>query len=496
MTLGKYHTVYQLDTEISYLAHSFPQLCREIPLPETSAEGRPVSALRIGARSGDGDDDSRRGVLLVGGTHARELMNPECLVDLAWQLVISYLLQSDIVLGNHTWTAGDIKLILDSIDLYLVPCVNPDGHEYVLNTDETWRKNRRPDPDPACVGVDLNRNADFMWGVTDGYTSCRPDDETYAGPAPFSEPETRNVKHLFDTYPICCFADVHSYSELVLHPWGHAPAQTTDDTSVFTTLPTGTCQPIKAGYEEYLSPRDLLRYREVGARIREAIRAVRGEVYTVQPAYDLYPVTGTLSDYAYSRHIAVPDRRKVYGYTLETGPYNPEGVWESFHPRNPSEIIEETESGLIAFAYQCICAIELIGLRVLARDNEVRALRAARDELLATTAVGRAWIALFEHVAHRLMEAVLADEGRRREAAELLEEAGALLREDGATLRPGTVERSIVFLRELEEQAPDEETRAELRATADRMRRLAGLTADEVLRDLMSEPPGTTGRER
>ncbi len=50
-----------------------------------------------------GSPGNRRGVLLVGGTHARELMNPDALVDLAVDLVASYLLGTDIVLGGRTW---------------------------------------------------------------------------------------------------------------------------------------------------------------------------------------------------------------------------------------------------------------------------------------------------------------------------------------------------------------------------------------------------------
>ena len=203
---------------------------------------------------------------------------------------------------------------------------------------------------------------------------------------------------------------MHSCSELVLYPWDHAPTQTTDPAQRFTTLPSGTCQPIQVrGYQEYMPPRDVQRFTTVAQRVADAIAAVRGRVYTPQASIALYPTTGTQSDYAYSRHIADPAKRKVFGYTLETGPSLPD-VRESFHPSNPDPIKEEAESGLLALVQQCICAIELIGFRLLARDDEVVALRKIRDEFLSTTEAGRDWIALFERVQTPLIGVLLDDD--------------------------------------------------------------------------------------
>ena len=50
--------------------------------------------------------------------------------------------------------------------------------------------------------------------------------DTYHGPGAFSEPETRNVAWLLDRYPTTRYpttrflTDVHSFSELILYPWG------------------------------------------------------------------------------------------------------------------------------------------------------------------------------------------------------------------------------------------------------------------------------------
>jgi murein tripeptide amidase MpaA len=401
-----YRTIAQLDSLISLLATWFPQYFTRILLPETSVDGRPIYALRM--RAGEGED--RRGVLFVGGTHARELMNPDAIVELAVDLLVSHANSTDIVYGGRTWPANDVRIILETLDLWLLPCLNPDGREYVMTVDDLWRKNRRDNPNSACDGVDLNRNLDLLWGVTEGQTSCSPCSEVFCGPSVFSEPETRNVKHLLDDHRINCFADVHSFSELILYPWGHAPTQTVDPTMRFTGLPSGTCAPIvDPGYQEYMTPQDLLRFQTVGQRIVDAISGVRGRVYTSQAGIGLYPTTGTHTDYVYGRHIVDPGLQKTYGYTFETGP-SVGDARESFHPADPTLIKRDAKSGMIALAQQCICAIDLIGTQLLQRDTEVSSLRRVRDDLLATTETGREWITLFERAQGRLVGIALGDE--------------------------------------------------------------------------------------
>jgi murein tripeptide amidase MpaA len=437
-----YRTIAQIEAEIGLLAAWFPAYFTKIPLPNNSVLGTPISALRM--RFGDGPE--RRGILLVGGTHARELMNPEAILDMAVDLLLSHINGTDIVYGGKTFTADVVKLILEAVDLWLLPCLNPDGRAHVMTVDDLWRKNRRDNPGTTCDGVDLNRNYDFVHAVTQGQTSCSPCSDVFCGPSAFSEPETKNVKALLDGHSICCFADVHSFSELILHPWGHAPTQTVDATKRFTTLPTGTCAPIaQKGYQEYMEPRDLLRFETVGDRIVDAIQAVRGRVYTREPSIVLYPTTGTAVDYVYSRHIADSKLGKTYSYTFETGP-DTGNTANSFHPADPTLIKQDAKAAMLTLAHQCICAIELIGLKLLGRESEVSALRTVRDDLLATTAAGRTWIARFERVQHRLLGIVLADEHLRKEAAGLLERAGLLVKDECAIVAKEDVARARSLL--------------------------------------------------
>jgi murein tripeptide amidase MpaA len=459
-----YRKVEQLDFLTLILAAFFPNLCTRIRLPNDSIRERPIYAMRLASGGGN----NRRGILIVGGTHSQELMNPDAIVELLFAMVLSYVQGGDIVLGNRRWPAAEIKAMIDVLDIWAVPCANPDGRDFVMTEDDLWRKNRRDYPWPnrrarsvlagaECDGVDLNRNYDILWGVIqdESYTSCAACTSVYVGSEAFSEPETRNIKYLLDTQRIDTFVDVHSFKELVLYPWSHAPTQTsTDSMQRFTDLPTATCEPIGLpGYEEYMAPRDELRFRTVAGRIVEAIADVRGRRYTPQPGKDLYATTGTSKDYVYSRHIANSALRRTYGFTFETGP-DTGNTKESYHPQDPTLIKQDAKSGILALIQQTICAIEFIGVTFLGRQRESDALSTVRDELLMTTEAGRDWISLFERVQGRLLAAVLADEALVREATMLLEHAGALVEDEGAVLDEEGANRGLAFLDALIARTP------------------------------------------
>ena len=226
-----YRRVEQLDFLMQLLAGFFPQVCTAVLMPHQSVEGRPIKVLRIRAGTGT----RTRSVLIIGGMHAREMMNPDAIVELQVDLVLAYVNNTGITYGGRSWSNTDIKLMLETQDIWLLPCANPDGREYCFDVDDMWRQNRRDNPG-TFEGVDVNRNCDIVWGVTAGFTSCHPKDETYVGPDRFSEPESRNIKDFCDAQGIDVFLDVHSYSELVLYPWAHAPTQTINPNQNFLSL--------------------------------------------------------------------------------------------------------------------------------------------------------------------------------------------------------------------------------------------------------------------
>uniref|UniRef100_A0A158P7T3 Peptidase_M14 domain-containing protein n=1 Tax=Angiostrongylus cantonensis TaxID=6313 RepID=A0A158P7T3_ANGCA len=141
-----------------------------------------------------------------------------------------------IKVGNiilvHGYDNGiSIRRILDHIDFYILPVMNPDGYEYsrlkiTIAQNRMWRKNRRPYNckhqrfhSGCCTGVDLNRNFDWFWSSAGSSTD--PCHDTYPGLKAFSEAETVAVRDYLQANKPEAFITLHSYSQMWLIPYGH-----------------------------------------------------------------------------------------------------------------------------------------------------------------------------------------------------------------------------------------------------------------------------------
>jgi carboxypeptidase T len=188
--------------------------------------------------------------------------------------------------------------------------------------DRWWRKNRNPNTTtgPGTPGVDLNRNFDFLWSSGIG-TSPNAASEVYKGGAHFSEPETQNVRFLLDRFPtIQYYMDIHSYSGLILYPWGDDDNQSVDPSQNFRNPAfDGQRGTAGVGYREFMPASDQHGLVDLADRMNAALAAVRGTHYTVQQSVGLYPTSATSDDYAFSRHLTDPSKRKVYPFTIEFG---------------------------------------------------------------------------------------------------------------------------------------------------------------------------------
>jgi carboxypeptidase T len=415
-----YLTSTGIESCLQYLASTYPSICQLIVLPEASREGRTSRAIKIA--SAEGPD--RRGVLLIGGVHARELVNPDALVSLGLRLCQAYTAGTGLTFGGKSYTSGVVKLMVDAIDLFIFPLVNPDGREYVQSPagDPWWRKNRSPNAGLPCMGVDLNRNYDFLWSSVIGVTSADSCSDVFHGPSGFSEPETRNVRWILDTRPnVCCMMDVHSYAQLVLHPWGDDELQTTNPAMTFTNPAYNGLRGVVGDttYREYMAAGDRDWFVSTGGAVRDAIAAAFGHAYTVEQAVYLYPTCGTSKDYSYSRHIVDPAKRKVYAYTLETG--------TEFQPAFPaaSDLIGEIMAGLVHFCIQCMCAADAMADEAGLADH-LQDFRDFRNELQRST-IGRRLTALVDDHSAEFLELAAADPKLWKEAVALFRKVGEVV---------------------------------------------------------------------
>jgi carboxypeptidase T len=416
-----YLTSTAIEQCLVWLSTAYPGFTQLLPFGNSEL-GRPIRAILI--RAGGGD---RNGALLIGGTHARELINPDCLIGLAFKLCWAYDNNLGLTFGRKDWSRTEIRLLVDGMDIFIVPNINPDGREYVQTTPgpldhEKWRKNRGTNAD-GTIGADLNRNFDFLWQWTIGNTSSDSTKDTYKGDAVFSERETRNVRDFLEAHPqITCFVDVHSYTELILFPWGDDENQSADPSKNFRNPAWDGLRGFKYdAYGEYIPAVDEAKFLDRAIKVQDAIAAAHGRTYTVEQGFDLYGTSGASSDYAYSRFFRGP-RRKIWAYAFETNraPLPGEDPMYGFQPPFPDalRVMEEVQSGLIQFMLSCLCVVREIGRRRFPEDV-LDGLRVFRDSEMARGRRGRRWVELLDTHGDELLSLLAAD-ARARESAEAI----------------------------------------------------------------------------
>ena len=178
---------------------------------------------------------------------------------------------------------------VDNTQIWFVPLVNPNGHKIVTEEIELmWRKNICDNNENGSIdvsgyyaqdGTDPNRNYSWEWGgASTDWTS-----QTYQGTSAFSEPETQAIEALVENHNFVAGISYHSYSELVLYPFGYAE---------------GVVAPDQAALEE------------LAIDMAVTIPSQYGGNYTPEAAWELYPCTGTTDDYSYGTH-------GIFSFTIE-----------------------------------------------------------------------------------------------------------------------------------------------------------------------------------
>jgi len=289
---ANYHSYQEMSDETAAIANAYPSIVTRQSIGTSYEGSRQIWALKISDNVTT--DEAEPEVLFTHNQHAREHLTVEMAMYLLNELTGKY------------GTDSRITNIVNSREIWIVPSMNPDGAEYdvATGTYRMWRKNRQPNAGSTAVGTDLNRNWDWQWGCCGG-SSGTFSSETYRGPTPFSAPETQHVRDFVNSrvvdgkQQITAAIDFHTYSELVLWPYGYttadtAPGLTLDDRNALAALGTDMAQ-------------------------------TNG--YTPEQASDLYITDGSIDDWLWGKH-------KIFGYTFEMYPTT---ATPGFYP--PDEVI-------------------------------------------------------------------------------------------------------------------------------------------------------------
>lgn len=230
-------------------------------------EGRDILAIKI---SDNAKTDEQEPVFLVNGMHhAREVMTPEITTDMVTYLTSNY--------GQN----AEVTKWVDSTEIWVVPMFNLDGNNKMWTQDSMWRKNTR-----GGFGVDINRNYPTGWNSCAG-SSASQSAQDYRGSGPASEPETKAMMGLVASIKPVFNISYHSYSEIVIYPYG--------------------CRPKKTPTEEAVEA--------IGAEIGKKIDYKPGTAWEL-----LYNADGGDIDWMYVEHQVIP-------YVIEVN-----STWDGFHP--------------------------------------------------------------------------------------------------------------------------------------------------------------------
>lgn len=223
-----YPSLSELQDFIDSLSSTYSSIC-SVDTIGITYEDRPIQVVKVSDNVGT--DESEPELLFLGLTHGNE-----------WpSLVVCQFLLDTLTAGYQN--DSTITDIVDGREIYVIPCMNPDGYNYSHTNTNNWRKNRRVYS--SYTGVDLNRNfggscsgaPEGTWGTTIDGTVTHSGLMSYnCGPYPFSEAETQAVRGFIDNHDLVGGMTFHTYGEWLLWPWANADDATQPNLSYLEDL--------------------------------------------------------------------------------------------------------------------------------------------------------------------------------------------------------------------------------------------------------------------
>jgi carboxypeptidase T len=227
-SMGGYLTYDELLVTLDEMVALYPNLISaKTPIDNIlTHEGRPIYWLRLS--DNPNLEEAEPEVLYTALHHAREPNSMAQMVFYLWYLLENYDLDPEV------------KYLVDNTAMYFIPCINPDGYIHNENNDPNggglWRKNKYSE-NGQLIGVDLNRNYGYQWGIDDNGSSPDPNSNVYRGTEPFSEPENQAVRDFCNEHQFKITLNYHSYGNLLIYPWGYSD-QVTGEHDTFEAMAT------------------------------------------------------------------------------------------------------------------------------------------------------------------------------------------------------------------------------------------------------------------
>jgi hypothetical protein len=197
----------------------YPGVCDLDTVGYSTRDSVPMLRFKISDNVGLAEDEPA--VFYCGGVHADEVLGVEVVMNFVVDIMERY--------GR-----GDLEVVdyVNSLEIYCVPFINPEGHIVVEEGDTDWRKNKCDNDDNGIFdfhdGVDNNRNYDFGWYIDDGPEAVTPESLMYKGEAPFTQTENIALAEFGWLYRPLIALDYHSPDygrpNVAYYPWYWYPS--------------------------------------------------------------------------------------------------------------------------------------------------------------------------------------------------------------------------------------------------------------------------------
>lgn len=228
-----YHTYPQIVTLFRNMASTYSTICRVESIGPTY-NGNWIYGVKI-TQNPSQDYPNRPYVLFMGPHHAREWPAIEHVWFIADSLTRGYA-------GN-----AQIQQLVNNRVIYCFAGPNVDGYIYSHDQNNTmWRKDR--EPFGGQIGTDPNRTYDGCsndsligeWGsIQNGNYTCHdPSNDVFCGRRGAVVDEIAAMTNFFRRYEFNAIISYHTYSELVLWPWGWSATSHALDDSMLVRVGT------------------------------------------------------------------------------------------------------------------------------------------------------------------------------------------------------------------------------------------------------------------
>ena len=263
----KYSGPGGLQEEYEQVARRHPLITKLVRFGKTT-QGKDIVALKVSLGAPLLKDGLKPSIVYFGAQHAREWITPEMNRRLMHHVVDNYLATS----GSSTWSTrpscGSCRSPTRTAMTGRSSRASGSGARTCATTTATARSHRRRRRSQPQLRLQV--------GLRQRGLLAEPTSQTYRGPGPNSEPESKALDALFKRVGgFTEFVNYHSAAELLLYGVGWQVATPTPDDLLGIAMTGDDANPAVPGYDPDIAAELYTTNGEVDSLLGRAVRVLR-----------------------------------------------------------------------------------------------------------------------------------------------------------------------------------------------------------------------------